>query len=46
MFYVYGISDNLDSNANMLFCCVFDGGAKFGYIGWVDKDVDVLFCKM
>ena len=29
-----GTSDNLDPNANMLFCCVSDGGAKSSYTGW------------
>jgi peptide/nickel transport system substrate-binding protein len=45
MSYSYGTSDNLDPNANMLFCCVSDGGAKSGYTGWVDKQADALFRK-
>ena len=38
-----GTSDNLDPNANMLFCCVSDGGAKSAYTGWVDPEVDEIF---
>lgn len=38
-----GTSDNLDPNANMLFCCVSDGGGKSGYTGWVDPEVDAAF---
>ncbi|MDF3039203.1 MAG: extracellular solute-binding protein family 5 [Thermomicrobiales bacterium] len=38
-----GTSDNLDPNANMLFCCVSDGGAKSSYTGWVDPEVDEIF---
>jgi ABC-type transport system substrate-binding protein len=45
MSYTYGTSDNLDPNANMLFCCVSDGGAKSGYTGWVDKEADALYRK-
>ena len=43
MSYSYGTSDNLDPNANMLFCCVSDGGAKSGYTGWVNKEADAVF---
>jgi peptide/nickel transport system substrate-binding protein len=38
-----GTSDNLDPNANMLFCCVSDGGAKSSYTGWADPEVDKIF---
>ena len=40
-----GTSDNLDPNANMLFCCVSDGGADSSYTGWKDPDVDAVFRK-
>lgn len=43
MSYSYGTSDNLDPNANMLFCCVSDGGGKSAYTGWVDKSADQLY---
>jgi peptide/nickel transport system substrate-binding protein len=40
-----GTSDNLDPNANMLFCCVSDGGADSSYTGWKDPEVDAIFRK-
>jgi peptide/nickel transport system substrate-binding protein len=40
-----GTSDNLDPNANMLFCCVSDGGANSSYTGWKDPEVDAIFRK-
>jgi peptide/nickel transport system substrate-binding protein len=43
MGYVYGTSDNLDPNSNMLFCCVSDGGAKASYTGWKDPKADALY---
>ena len=41
--YGAGTSDNLDPSANMLFCCVSNGGAYSSYTGWVDKAADKLF---
>jgi peptide/nickel transport system substrate-binding protein len=40
-----GTSDNLDPNANILFCCVSDGGADSSYTGWKDPEVDAIFRK-
>jgi peptide/nickel transport system substrate-binding protein len=43
--YTAGTSDNLDPSANMLFCCVSDGGAHSGYTGWVNHQADAIFAK-
>jgi peptide/nickel transport system substrate-binding protein len=45
MAYIYGTSDNLDPNANMLFCCVSDGGAFASYTDWKSPQADALFRK-
>lgn len=42
MAYGYGTSDNLDPNANMLFCCVSDGGADAWFTDWKDVAADAL----
>ncbi len=42
MAYIYGTSDNLDPNANMLFCCVSDGGAFASYTDWKNPAADAL----
>ncbi len=43
--YGYGTSDNLDPNANMLFCCVKNGGADSGYTSWHNTLADRLFSQ-
>jgi len=43
MAWLYGTSDNLDPNANMLFCCVSDGGADSAFTGWKNPAADALF---
>src|SRR5262245_22887544 len=45
MAWGYGTSDNLDPNANMLYCCVSDGGADSANTGWKDPKADALFRK-
>lgn len=42
MAYGYGTSDNLDPNANMLFCCVSNGGADAWFTDWKDPEADAL----
>ncbi len=43
--YTAGTSDNLDPSANVMFCCVSNGGAHSGYTGWVNHQADALFAK-
>ena len=45
MGWIYGTSDNLDPNANMLFCCVSNGGADSSFTGWKNAQADALFAQ-
>lgn len=45
MAWSYGTSDNLDPNANMLFCCVTDGGAESGFTGWNNPQANALYAR-
>lgn len=45
MAWLYGTSDNLDPNANMLFCCVTTGGADSSYTGWNNPKANALYAR-